>query len=89
MVLSYLRRPSSKILNTPHCLSPLTQTLGSVLKDFLKKTQLHSTKVEQMAWVCERTKKSEISHTVRILYGGSGGGQKTSETIHGWKILSY
>lgn len=59
MVLSYLRHPRSKILNTPHFLSPLTQTLASVLKDFLKKAQLHSTKVEQMAWVCERTKNKE------------------------------
>lgn len=59
MVLSYLRHPSSKILNTPHFLSPLTQILGSVLKYFLKKAQLHSTKVEQMAWECERTKNKE------------------------------
>lgn len=60
MVLSYLRNPSSKILNTSHSLSLLTQTLRSVLKDFLKTAQLHSVKVEQMAWMCERTKKSEI-----------------------------
>lgn len=60
MVLSYLRNPSSTILNTSHSLSPLTQTLRSVLKDFLKTAQLHSTKVEQMGWVSERSKKSEI-----------------------------
>lgn len=60
MVLSYPRNPSSSILNTSHSLSPLTQTLRSVLKDFLKTAQLHCTKVEQMGWVCERSKKSEI-----------------------------